>query len=534
MSRIPLDLQNKLIEASASNIAQALLSLKGKPLSLDNHLPFRTVYDVDPPMVIGKAGRQIGKSVGLSAILVTKGISQNYFNSLYMTPSAIQTKRFSTQYLDQFMDSKLIAKYFRAKDTVKNVFEKSFTNGSRVYLSYAETESDADRIRGIAGDALYFDEVQDISYDALPAIYETLSGSIHRYKRLFGTSKSTANTLEKLWLRSNQLEWIIKCPHCNKHSVPNTFENCFVMCSGKKGPQCMHCQKTLDVNTGKWVSFAPSIKDCFGFHLPQFLMKANTSERNWTDMYNKIHYSDYGPVKISNEVFGIATDLAGKTLSQKECMMCSNENWENWDTKWVYDSRVISTVVIGVDWSVTGSEKSFTVVSVLGYTPQGKCYVLYSQKLQGIHILDQVDRVLQLYHMYQAQIISSDRGVGVLQVQLMQQKLGHDKVIPVNYVAAKTKLRWDAVGQFLAADRTQAIDNVVMKVRKGRDRIEVPCWKLTSSFWEDALSIYEEENFDGSRRLYRRDPDIPDDWFHSLVFGNIGYQYLTGDFTFTE
>lgn len=522
------------VNASAAQLAQAVLSLKGKPLSLEQHKPFEMVYNVDPPMVIGKAGRQIGKSVGLSAILTTKSIGRPYFNSLYLAPLSVQTKRFSNQYLDQFMESPLIAKHFRAKDTVKNVFEKSFTNSSRVYLSYAETESDADRIRGIPADALYVDEVQDVSYDALPPIFEILSGSDYGWKRLFGTSKSTANTLEKLWLRSNQLEWVVKCDHCGKHSVPYDYDNCMIMCSNKEGPQCIHCYKLVDVNNAKWVAFNPTVTNCFGFHLPQFMMKANTKPKRWADMFNKIHYSDYGPVKIANEVFGLATDLAGKTLSQKEAQSCCNEQKTEWDKDWSRDPRGIIHVVVGVDWSVTGSEKSYTVVSVLGYDAMGKCYVLYSQRMQGIHILDQVKRVIQLYTQFNAEIISSDRGVGVLQVQLMQQEVGHDKVIAVNYVSAKNKLRWDHIGQYLAADRTQAIDNVVMKIRKGRDRFETPAWQMTCTLWEDALNIFEEESLDGTRRMYRHDPDSPDDWIHSIVFGNIGYQFITGDYTFTE
>jgi hypothetical protein len=34
--------------------------------------------------------------------------------------------------------------------------------------------------------------------------------------------------------------------------------------------------------------------------------------------------------------------------------------------------------------------------------------------------------------------------------------------------------------------------------------------------------------------VYRHHPDEPDDWMHAVVFGNVGYQYLTGDFTYTE
>ena len=115
----------------------------------------------------------------------------------------------------------------------------------------------------------------------------------------------------------------------------------------------------------------------------------------------------------------------------------------------------------------------------------------------------------------------------------MQKELGHDKVIMVQYVSAGKRLRWDSNGQFLAADRTQAIDNVMMKWRLGAERFACPTWELTEGYWKDALSVFEEETMVG-KRVYRHHPDEPDDWMHAVVFGNVGYQYLTGDFTYTE
>lgn len=521
------------IDATTSQLASALLELKGKPLSFERYKPFQMVYDVDPPMIIGKAGRQIGKSVGLAGITTIKGISRPYFNSLYIAPLAQQAKRFSNMYLDMFIDSPLISKHYKNNRSTKNVFEKSFTTGSIVYIGYAQDESDADRIRGIMADSLTVDEVQDISYDALPPIFEILSASEFKYKRLFGTSKSTSNTLEYLWLKSNQLEWVMKCDHCSKWTVPHDFESCEKICSNPEGPACVHCGKVLDVNKGQWAAMKPSEKRTYGFHLPQFCMSANTKPAMWTDMYEKIHNGVYSPVKVANEVYGLATDLAGKAITMKEAQDCCNYEKAEFDKSWVRDSRAIQNVVVGVDWSVTGSDKSFTVISVLGYDAVGKCYLLYSEKMQGINILDQVQKVKEIFHAYNAQLIASDRGVGVLQVQLLQQALGANRVVAIQYVSAKNKLRWDKIGQFLAADRTQAIDNFLMKIRLGRERFECPTWTLTEPFWQHALAIFEEETNSGNR-VFRHHPDEPDDWLHSLVFGNIGYQFMTGDYTFLE
>ena len=69
--------------ARASNFAQAILSLKGKPLSFDRYMPWKTIYDVMPKFMLLIAGRQIGKSVSLGGRAVTQSVVKSHFNSLY-------------------------------------------------------------------------------------------------------------------------------------------------------------------------------------------------------------------------------------------------------------------------------------------------------------------------------------------------------------------------------------------------------------------------------------------------------------------
>jgi hypothetical protein len=524
------------VKARTSQFASALLQLKGKPLSFEHYRPFELIYDIDPDMMVLKAGRQIGKSVSLGGRIATKSIARSYFNSLYLAPLQIQSKRFSKAYLDAFINSTLIKKHFKNTTTTKNVYEKSFNNGSTVYLSYAENENDADRIRGIMADQLTLDEVQDISYDALPPIFEILSASPYQFKVMAGTSKSTSNTLEHLWLQTNQLEWCIKCTHCGHWVVPNDYDVCIKICSKPEGPSCDKCGSMIDVGTGQWVSGVPTQKRRIGFHLPQFIMGANTTPKKWMGLWEKVQGSEggglYSPAKLSNEVFGLATDLAGKSISMREAQECCNNEMREWYPAWPRNKGIV-TCVMGIDWAVTGAEKSFTVASVLGYDAMGKCFLLYSEKFHGVHPLKQVERIQEIFHKYRCQFIGSDRGVGVLQGQLLQQALGPTKLMMINYVSSKARLRYDIKNSYLAADRTQAIDNVIMKIRYGRDRFETPSWDLTSNYWRDGLSIYEEETLSGNR-VYRHHPDEPDDWLHSIVFGNIAYQYLNRDFTFTE
>lgn len=524
--------EEKTLKLLPSQLATAILQLKGKPLNLDDYAPFRLIYDVNPNFMTLMAGRQIGKSVSLSAMLVSNSILRPHFVSLFISPLSQQTSRFSSAYLDAFFDSPIVKKHYTDSKSKKNVFEKTLNTGARIILGYAQTEQDADRIRGVASDMNLYDECQDISLEALPIMGETMGASDYGYTRHTGTAKTENNTLTLLYKRSNQLEWVVKCPHCAKYTIPIDYDACMKILQNPEGPGCMHCGKLLNMGTGTWVAAKPSEKDHFGFHLPQLIFPARNVPKKWKEILTKCNVGApgaYSAQKIANEVFGLPSGVGGRILSIREAMACCNVNKVEWDKGFPKDDRNICMTVVGVDWSVSGSTKSYTIVSVLGYDYNGKAYLLYSQKLDGIDILEQVARVEQLYHQFQCSMIGSDRGVGVLQGQMFKSHIGEEKVAMVNYVSAKNALRWDKVGLYYAADRTMAMDTMILKAKIGKTKFETPCWTLTADFWEDALAVYEEESLAG-KRLYRKDADSTDDWLHSIVFANIASMVVRGEF----
>lgn len=513
---------------TTSAFAEAIIRVRGRKLDFGRYKPLKTIYDLEPLTIVVRAGRQIGKSVMLGGVITVKSIAHKHFTTLFLSPLAQQTSRFSSMYLDDFLSSPLVRKHFVDSASKKNVHEKSLSNGSKIYLSYAEIEADADRVRGIAADSLYWDEIQEVSSDALPVVEETISASDYGFRRYTGTSKTLNNTLEYKFRDSCQCHWAVKCPHCNHYNVPYDFDICLRMCSLDTGPCCEKCKCVLDMSKGAWLAARPQEKRSIGFSIPQLVIPFRTEPKKWAELREKV--AKYPVGKLANEVFGLPIGLGGRILSESEAMACCNSSKSSWDDCWAQDTRGINSVVLGVDWSVTASEKSFTIISVLGFDYSGKCYLMYSERVNSVNILDQVKRVEKIYRDFNAQAIGSDRGVGVLQCQLLAQSLGADRVFPINYVNAKVPIRYDSSGLYYAADRTMSMDTVFMKMKIGRDRFECPAWSLTSfPFWQDCLSIFEEETLAG-KRVFRHDEDIPDDSFHSVVFGNVAHMILTGNF----
>jgi hypothetical protein len=532
-SSSPIDLTpGKLLHLKPSELAKAILQLRGKPLDLAEYKPFELVYDVAPLILTAICGRQIGKSVSLASSIISNSIIRKHFYTLFISPLAQQTSRFSGQYLEPFSNSPIVRRHFINSSSKQNVFSRTFSNGSSITLGYAETEQDADRIRGVAADAFYYDEIQDASKEAIPILEETLNASHYKFRRFTGTAKGESNTLTALFKESNQLEWVVKCHACGRHTIPIDYETCLkVLQINPKGPGCAHCGALINMREGKWLAARPDIKNHVGVHIPQICIPDRTTPKQWAELVSKA--TRYDHIKLCNEVFGIPVGSGGRPLSIQEVMATCNPNKEGFDKGFPRDERNIVVTVLGVDWSCTGSTKSYTVATVLGYDYQGKCYVLYSQKFDGIDVLEQVARVEQLYQQFECSMIGSDRGVGVLQAKLMQQDLGKDKVSIINYVAANFTLRYDPKEDYYSGDRTQMMDTMLIKTKLGRRKIECPKWEVMAPFWQDALHLYEEESQAG-RRLFRKDDDGTDDFFHSLTFGNIAYMIVKGEFVYRD
>lgn len=531
-------IRERLANTKPSDLASGLLTLRGDPLRFGKHVPWKFIYDVQPKTMVLKAGRQIGKSVSQGGRTITQSVTHKHFQTCYVAPLSTQAKQFSNMYLKPFRHGKIVRKYFIAKDSVDNVFEKEFSNGSKIYVRYAQNASEGDRIRGISADQILYDEVQDILLEAIDVINPISDASPYRYKVFSGTSKSTANSLERLWLRSNQMEWAIKCPHCRKWCIPNTYPRCVAMCIDPKGPTCYHCHGYIDVRVGQWVETVQGRRDAMGCHLPQFIMSANTEGVAWADLNAKVRLANegisYSPTVLANENFGLATDLSGKSISVHDAMACCDPSQTQWfSTRREAEAKYgYLKVICGVDWSVTGSTKSFTVASVIGVDVMGVVHLLYSEIMQGIHILSQVDRIKKIIQQFNCDICAADRGVGVVQDQLLQNFFGYDKVHMVQYVTSARRLAHNKAGMFLAADRTTCMDLIVHRMRRGGAQFTTPCWEVTQGYWEHALAVFEEVNERTNNRLYSKDEDTPDDWLHSLVFALVGFEYLSGRYQF--
>lgn len=132
-------------------------------------------------------------------------------------------------------------------------------------------KEDATRIRGPATDENLLDEVQDISYEAIPIIRETMAMSRFKREVFSGTPLTTDNTINKLWTSSTMMEYAMRCDSCS-HWNTLTEDNDPMKMIQKKGLCCAKCGNTLNSRNGEWVRFNLDETDLVGYHLAQPLL----------------------------------------------------------------------------------------------------------------------------------------------------------------------------------------------------------------------------------------------------------------------
>jgi hypothetical protein len=146
-----------VIKAKRSDFVASLLHLNGEPFSFSGRDYLLPVYNSPDRNILLKTARQVEKSTFLGNYLSVNAAVKAYNKALYVSPSHSQTRQFSNEKLKPSIEqSPLIKKYLQDSSVSQQVFEKSMTNGSIIFLRSAFRT--ADRTRGISAADLCYDK----------------------------------------------------------------------------------------------------------------------------------------------------------------------------------------------------------------------------------------------------------------------------------------------------------------------------------------------------------------------------------------
>jgi hypothetical protein len=172
----------------------------------------------------------------------------------------------------------------RSTDTGDSLGFKSFKDGN--FIRIDSTGLDGGRLRGGTADVIFYDEVQDISAEAIGNTVEMLKQAKHGripggVQVYFGTPKRKGSNFYKMWNVSSQQYYYLGCEQCHKHFPLYTpgsdeWEKIWIHGFIVKCTHCGHEQDKRDAaERGKWIA-TKDIHDgevkYVGFHINQFYM----------------------------------------------------------------------------------------------------------------------------------------------------------------------------------------------------------------------------------------------------------------------
>lgn len=545
-----------------------LLRLKGKPYKLHNYFPFEPFFRTRmPKSVVLKTGRQVSKSTSLAAQGVVFSNSIPHFATLYVTPLFEMIRRFSHNYVRKFLEESPSRKLFLNSKTMNSVLQRNFKNGSAMYFSYAFL--DAERTRGIPADKVVIDELQDMNYDFLQIIHETLSGSPYALKQFAGTPKSLDNTMEKIWQDSSQAEWVIRCHQggCNHDNVPASDWDLDDMIGpwhrdiSEKVPGvvCAMCRKPLMPRTGRWVHrFAERRWTAAGYHVPQIIMPMHYgNHEKWDALWGKkLGRSNTTPTTFANEVCGESCDTGSKLVTVTELKAACVLPWERKASEAKKHIKRYIRRVVAIDWGggggavKGGSNKggdqkrertSFTTYAVLGFTPDNKVDVLWGHRSVRTHDWEHEARLsIEILKEFRCSHIVHDysnAGEGRL-VLLYQSGLRPSNVINMRYQGfGHNRMNFheatdDHPHDWYSLDKSRTLVTTCMAIKYGMIRFYKYDYKSADDpgLLEDFLALVEEKvtsRIGSDTYIIARNPNKPDDFAHSVNYGACALWWMT-------
>jgi len=339
----------------------------------------RRIYDTPARRILLVAARQVEKSTALGNRILCYSCLVPSFKSLYVSPSATQTKTFSSDRIKEPIETSPVLRAYTTKMLSQNVFEKQFVNRAKITLRYAFLN--ADRTRGLPAWALMIDELQDILQDNIPVIEQCTSHAPENWKTFIysGTPKSLDNTIE--WYRSSlstQGEWVVPCD-CTGGEAGRYWNILGEKNIGKKGLICEHCGQLIfpQRDEAQWANMIDKA-DFESYRIPQLMVPW----RSWDEIL--LDYKRYPRDRFYNEVLGISFDSGMRPLTMADVKNACDERVSMHSTHLnSYQQKSQSQdIFAGIDWGGGDSGNSYTVLTLATYV-ENKFRIFYIHRFIG-------------------------------------------------------------------------------------------------------------------------------------------------------
>lgn len=375
---------------------------------------------------------------------------------------------------------------------------------------------------------------QDINYDFIPIVAETMSASETWASLLFaGTPLTTDTTLGLLWDQSSQAEWVIKCLSCNYYNIPNPVHDLENMI-GKNGCVCAKCGKSINPLNGYYVHAIPSRMFTFpGYHLSQTVHPLHCmNPRKWMDLMGKVN--SYSQQKLYNEVFGWPYDISVMPLTRKDVLAARNKhNHKEYTDVHTKDLEPYRYISVGIDFDGGGAlSMSYTNLAVCGLRRDSNIIdCIYCKRYpKGRRVKEVADNIMSIVNRVSPDVIAYDAGgAGFVYRQILSDAgMEESLTIPFKYSSPSSgdvirfhKGNRDDNSYYYSIDKSRSLAVIIEAVKNAA--VTVPWFEESDPdpVPMELLSLVEqpkETASGGIIYLIGRKSSAPDDFAHALNF----------------
>lgn len=534
----------RAVTTPSNLVANRIFIKKNTPYSFADRPFMQAIFD-DPHNQIGlKTARQVSKSTTLAADAIINCEARAPYTSLIVTPSQDQTRKFSHDRLGPTIETSPAVRAQVTADELKNVQEKEFISGSKIYMSYAK--DNPDRARGITSDEIKIDEVQDVVLSLVePVLRESMFTS--RFQRMWwsGTPKSMSNGIEqRVWRQSDQREWMVRCWRCSNGSGLPFHQKLTMDNIGKRGPVCKRCGNLVNTLDGQWVITSTRTEQgkepkIHGYHLPQIIFPTRDVEvapgvkgfLNWGQFLEDIESQETTDAIIMNEKFGESADSEDRPVKEDELMAMCDPALAMGAT--YNDAWIGSRMFAGIDW---GQNKSATVLVIGQFEPDNPELFRYvfMRKFKGVDadpktVIPQILRLMRDFRVYRCH---ADYGSGFgMNSQIADGT--PEGFLSKNYWSASIRgkgIKYNVDIDAYVLNRSLHITRFFQAIKRGQMKCAFR-WEDFREFARDVMHVFREERKNGDM-FYDHKPDEPDDAMHAMIYAWLiasFYKYGHGD-----
>ncbi len=511
------ELKQELLNVDPVHFTESHLKLEGIPFKLTGngwkwmadiyrYIATETMTENGKPVVFVK-GRQVGATVGAAALslyMVASGIfgkgSFPPIRVMHAFPYLELMHAYSKDKLEKMIrESKeihdiynkrnpgkltpyVVAQKDSAREATDSLTYKQFKDGNVLWCESIGNEGA--RVRGRTVDVVFFDEVQEMSRQAISVATKILTHAHYGQKPggvqvYFGTPKQRGSNFHSMWEASDQRRYYLGCEYCGNYFLlytpgSDTWEKeIWLYENVVKCPKCGTEQHKVEaIERGKWIPTPGRENSKFvGFHFNQLLIPHFTKEIILKEKPENNPLAS--EVEWNNEVLGEFHSGEGFPITRDEIYkMCRDPN------------RTVSKSIpagekmtyLGVDWGgkpdIDNAKRgqSYSCVVIISVDHDNRFVVEYAKKLKKLDLESKKLFIRNMYRLFNIRNGVGDIGFAEDISMELKQEFGDKFKTARNapQVGGGVKYREDELEIILEKDKW--IGDIFSKFRTGNIR----------------------------------------------------------------